>query len=95
MIIESAMNEDNNWLTFSSLLYIMQLPSIYFDVLEIMGCLEWYIILWYEMNIKNSCIKGIRVSGVLECLNPMLLLRSWAYLPPGPFLLFWENTVLT
>jgi hypothetical protein len=29
-------NKDNSWLlTFSSLLYIMQLPSIYFDVLEI------------------------------------------------------------
>ncbi|MGH9927143.1 MAG: hypothetical protein ACRD5B_17390, partial [Nitrososphaeraceae archaeon] len=37
-------------------------------------------------NIKNSCIKGIRVPSLLECLDPVSLLRSWVPLPPSPFL---------
>jgi hypothetical protein len=51
------MNEDNNWLTFS-LLYIMQLPSTYFDVLEVIGCWNGAAFLQYEMNINNSSIKA-------------------------------------
>jgi hypothetical protein len=31
------MNKDNSWWLTFSLLYVMQLPSIYFDVLEISG----------------------------------------------------------
>jgi hypothetical protein len=43
------------------------LPSIYFDVLHIIR--HWNVILRYEMNIKNSGIKGNSVSCLLEYLN--------------------------
>ena len=41
IIIKSAMNKDNSWLlTVFSLFYVMQLWSIYFDILEIIGHLD-------------------------------------------------------
>jgi hypothetical protein len=59
------MNKDDWWLTFSSssLLYIMQLPPIYFDILEIIGHWNSALSPLLEVNIKNSCIKGIRVQS--------------------------------
>jgi hypothetical protein len=87
------MNKDNWWLlTISSLLYIMQLPSIYFDILEIIGHWSGALSSLSYKNVKNICIKGIRVQSPLY-LNPLALLRSWVQIPPPDlFLLIWENT---